>query len=176
MEIQILYKTNTEKEVSIGIDIKFLIEKYDLKAFAFTNVLLIDEKADFPHSHPVLTINTRHLGKRNLLLSTYIHEQIHWFATQHFQSFKKAIQELKTIYPTIPVGYPYGARDEFSNYLHIIINWLELDVMAKVLEKSKYEEVLSFLQTDHYTWIYNVVISDNERIKEILDKYEIKLK
>ncbi|MEI2666212.1 hypothetical protein [Rossellomorea sp. LJF3] len=174
--IQITCKNSTVNEIRVRTELDFLIRKYNLKNYFFTDAVIINESADNPHSHPVLTLNTRHLGKEHILLSTFIHEQIHWYAVQHFHKIKLAIQELKIIYPIVPVGYPNGARDEFSSYLHIIINWLELDSLYQILEKIQYEEVVNFLQSDHYTWIYKIVISDYEIIKEKLDKYGIQLK
>ena len=173
--IQIICKNNTANEIRVRTELDLLIRKYNLKKFYFTDVVTIDETADYPHSHPVLTLNIRHSGKENILLSTFIHEQIHWFAVQYFPRMKAAVQELKILYPTVPVGYPTGARDEFSTYLHIIINWLELNALSVLLEKSEYEEVVNFLQTDHYRWIYHIVVSDHDVIKKILDKHEIQL-
>ncbi|PFA69138.1 hypothetical protein CN378_04460 [Bacillus sp. AFS015802] len=175
VSIQITCKNNTVNEIRVRTELDFLIRKYNLKNYFFTDVVIINESADYPHSHPVLSLNTRHFGKENILLSTFIHEQIHWFAVQHFHRIKLAIEELKIIYPKVPVGYPNGARDEFSTYLHIIINWLELNALSVFLEKSEYEEVVNFLQRDHYRWIYHIVVSDHDVIKEILGKYEIQL-
>jgi hypothetical protein len=171
--IQITCKESTVNEIRVRTELDFLIRKYNLKNYFFTDAVIINESADNPHSHPVLTLNTRHLG--DILLSTFIHEQIHWYAVQHFSRMKAAVQELKIIYPTVPVGYPNGARDEFSTYLHIIINWLELDTLSVLLEKNQFKEVVDFLQRDHYRWIYNIVISDYDVIKKISDKYEIQL-
>lgn len=171
--IQITCKESTVNEIRVRTELYFLIRKYNLKNYFFTDAVIINESADNPHSHPVLTLNTRHSG--DILLSTFIHEQIHWYAVQHFPRMKDAVEELKIIYPTVPVGYPNGARDEFSTYLHIIINWLELDAISVLLEKNEYEEVVDFLKKDHYRWIYNMVISDYDVIKKVLDKYEIQL-
>ncbi|MCA1054103.1 hypothetical protein LCM10_03820 [Rossellomorea aquimaris] len=175
MDITIMCKNNTEKEQDVRNELEQLIAKFDLQDYCYTDVVLVDEYAIYPHSHPMLTMNTRHIGKDNLLLSTFIHEQIHWYAVQHFQKMKNAIQQLKNMYPSVPVGYPNGAKNEFSSYLHLIINWLEVDVVFNKLEKQQYEEVIHFLQHDHYVWIYRTVLADFEQIRDVLDKNEIQL-
>jgi hypothetical protein len=53
------------------------LDKYDLTPWLFTRAVVIDDDAT-PHSHPVLTLHTRHLRDDLLLLSTFIHEQSHW--------------------------------------------------------------------------------------------------
>jgi hypothetical protein len=53
-----------------------MLASYDLSRYTFTRAVVIDEKA-IPHSHPMLTLQTRHLGSDDLLLSAYVHEQLH---------------------------------------------------------------------------------------------------
>ena len=55
-----------------------LFDEYDLSPWLFTQAVVIDEDA-VPHSHPVLTLHTRHLKDDLLLLSTFIHEQSHHY-------------------------------------------------------------------------------------------------
>lgn len=38
-----------------------------------------------PYSHPVLTLHTRHLKDDLALLSTFVHEEYHWYETAHPQ-------------------------------------------------------------------------------------------
>ena len=38
---------------------------------------IVFERGAIPHSHPVLTLNTRHTDDDGLLISTFIHEQTH---------------------------------------------------------------------------------------------------
>jgi hypothetical protein len=58
--------------------IESFLAKYDLDRDIFTNDIII-EKMSIPHSHPVLTLNTRTIDDPNLYLATFVHEQIHWF-------------------------------------------------------------------------------------------------
>ena len=54
---------------------------YDLAKYEYTKIIRIAPN-EIPHSHPVLTLNTRYAfeGDKNAdrFLAVYIHEQIHW--------------------------------------------------------------------------------------------------
>ena len=54
-----------------------LVGEHDVSAWLYTHRVIIDQTA-IPHSHPVLTLHTRHLGEDEHLLSTFVHEQFHW--------------------------------------------------------------------------------------------------
>ena len=60
-----------------------------------------------PHSHPVLTLSTRHLKDDDLLLSTFLHENLHHFLTQNPEKAEAATKkELRAVFPKVPVGVP----------------------------------------------------------------------
>lgn len=67
----------SKREREIREQLLCLLRKYDLGKWLFTREIRIEEGAT-PHSHPVLTLNTRHLGDDSLLLASFIHEQLHW--------------------------------------------------------------------------------------------------
>jgi hypothetical protein len=71
----------TQAELATKAELEKLLQQYDLSGLAFTHEVVIDERA-IPHSHPVLTLHTRHLGNDDQLLSTYVHEQLHWFLNE----------------------------------------------------------------------------------------------
>lgn len=56
-----------------------LMERYDLRRWQFTDAVRI-ETGVIPHSHPMLTLNTRHLDDDHTALSVYIPEQLHWYS------------------------------------------------------------------------------------------------
>ena len=81
---------------------------------------------EIPHSHPVLTLNAR-LYNPEEILCEYLHEQMHWYAERLgcAEEGSPLIAELKRRYPDAPVGFPEGGNDEFSSYLHLLVNWLK---------------------------------------------------
>jgi hypothetical protein len=117
-----LQHPNDIKEQQTLVLLKALRGSHDLGKWEFTDKVHIDKTAT-PHSHPILILHTRHGHKsqKDLLLSTYLHEQIHWFADENIENTHAAIAMLKQAFPKAPVGYPEGARDEESSYLHLIV-------------------------------------------------------
>jgi hypothetical protein len=147
-----------------------LLRSYDLDKWLFTTSVAIDERA-IPHSHPVLTLHTRHLDNDHQLLSTFVHEQIHWHLVAKADPTRLAIGELMELYPSVPAGGREGARDAGSTYLHLIVNYLELQAMRELVGDQQANEVFEFWATDHYTWIYRTVLSDEHRIGEIVARH-----
>ncbi|HTI42964.1 MAG TPA: hypothetical protein VL693_14150 [Vicinamibacterales bacterium] len=68
----------------------------------FTRRVLIDERA-IPHSHPVLTVGYGDHDDDNLLLSNFVHEQLHWWLVAHQAATDAAIVELRQLFPGMPV-------------------------------------------------------------------------
>src|SRR5689334_3245027 len=64
-----------------------LLRTYDLHRWLFTRDILI-QSGVIPHSHPVLTLNTRYLVDDTAELATFVHEQLHWFLTDHVERAK----------------------------------------------------------------------------------------
>jgi len=96
-QIKIVLKhDNDAREMQTKSQLQKLLAQYDLSRFIFTKEIIIDREA-IPHSHPVLTLHTRHLKDDELFLSTFVHEQIHWFFTQHQDQTEQAVKELRTI-------------------------------------------------------------------------------
>src|SRR5688572_24621752 len=119
-KIEISLKNNTPAEAKTKVQLERLIAAHDLSKWTFIRKVEIDEKA-IPHSHPVLTLNTRHIKDDELLLSTYVHEQIHWHLVNLSKETDEAIKELRVLFPKVPAGPPGGARDENSTYLHLLV-------------------------------------------------------
>lgn len=140
-----------------------------MEKWEFTDKVHID-KTTIPHSHPILTLHVRHGRKsqKDMLLSTYLHEQIHWFTDEKIESTKVAIAKLKLAFPNVPVGYPEGARDEYSTYLHLVVCYLELEALSDYLSESRVNRVLKFWQNDHYRWVYLQVESHHKILAKII--------
>jgi len=147
-----------------------LLSAYDLDKWIFTTTVAIDERA-IPHSHPVLTLHTRHIDNDLHLLSTFVHEEIHWHLVAKGDQTQAAITELMKVFPSAPTGGAEGARDAESTYLHLIVNYLEFQAMKELLGDRQAKEVFDFWATDHYTWIYRTVLSDEERLGKVVTRH-----
>jgi hypothetical protein len=49
-----------------------------------------------------------------LLLSTLVHEQLHWFLVLRQKDTDAAIKELRMMFPAVPARPPEGAQDEHT--------------------------------------------------------------
>jgi len=130
-----------------------LLARYDLRPWLFTRAVVIDDLA-IPHSHPVLTLHTRHLGSDDQLLSTFLHEQLHHFETAHHEETASALAALEEAFPGLPVGFPEGAGTRESSYLHMIVNHLEYESLVRVVGKARADDTFAFWEGDHYRAIY----------------------
>lgn len=166
--ISISSKHSSEAELETVALLKKLIGKYDVNEYIFTNKVLV-ESGVIPHSHPVLTINTRHNKNIDRLLLCFLHEQIHWFAEINESRTTAALEDLRNAFPNIPCIPPEGASDEASSYLHLIINWLEMRAAKRYLGNHRANEVISNM--DIYPGIYRIVLAEEKTIEKILQRH-----
>lgn len=138
-----------------------LRRRFDLAPFEYTKRVRI-APLEIPHSHPMLTLNTwvhNELG----LLSAYLHERMHWYLTwyshAHPLRWRDLFRALHDRHPEVP---PDAAPDEFSIYLHLVVNWLEIETTSQFMDRDrvvKHARALPF-----YRWIYRTVIEDGRRL------------
>ena len=165
--LEITLKQGTPDEAKTRDQLQRLVGTYDLSAWIYTTSIVIDERA-IPFSHPVLTLHTRHLKDDELLLSTFVHEQFHWFLAQRQEATDEAIADLRKLFPKVPAGGPAGGRDEHSTYLHLLVCHLERQAVLRTLGELTAKQVMDFWATDHYTWVYETVISRSREIGQIM--------
>ena len=162
IELQITLERNSEREQSTAAQLNRTLQKYEIGKWIYTRRVHIAEGV-IPHSHPVLTLHTRHLGDEHGLLATFIHEQLHWLEEGN-ANFRAAMDNFTDVYPNAPAGGPEGARDLESTYRHLLVCDLEFQVMTVLVGEVRAREVLS--ANRHYTWIYDRVLND-PRVRQI---------
>jgi len=172
--VSVELKNGTEPERETKAQLEKLFTSYDLSKYTFTNQVIIDEHS-IPHSHPVLTLHTRHLHSDDLLLSTYVHEQLHWHLAANEKQTQAAEKELRNLYPRVPVGYPDGAQDEESTYLHLIDCYLEMQADRQLMGNQRAADAMRFWSDDHYRWVYKTVVQDEPRIAEIVQREHLEV-
>lgn len=165
--LDITLKHGTPAEARTREQLERLLATYNVSPWIYTKAIVIDEQA-IPFSHPVLTIHTRHLRDDELLLSTFVHEELHWFLAARQEATDQAIGDLRKLFPTVPAGGTAGARDEYSTYLHLLDCYLEQQADVELLGELKTKQVMDFWATDHYTWVYQTVISRSQDIGRIM--------
>lgn len=65
LDLTIRLGHGSEAEGIMARQLDALLAKYDLEPWVLTRVVRIDERS-IPHSHPVLTLHTRHIGEELL--------------------------------------------------------------------------------------------------------------
>lgn len=166
--LEITLKNNTAKERAAREQLLRITQRHDLTPFLFTRKILIDENEPIPHSHPVLTLNAD-TAQDDVLLSTFVHEQLHWRVDEaNDRRAKAALQEFRTIYPDAPDRRGGGARDQFSTYLHLIVCDLEYQALTELLGAAHARRLLA--ASTHYRWIYQRVLEDR-RVREVNRKH-----
>ena len=169
-DIEIVLHDGDEREIEAEEQLRRLLAAYDTEPWTFTRSVQI-ESGVIPHSHPVLTLSTRYLDDDEWQLSTYLHEQAHWFIDERAEAENAVIAELHRRYPEVPVASPEGAGSEYSTYLHLIVNWLELDAMTKMIGEEQARSLLA--RKHYYQWIYEQVLEDSEEIGALLAEHDL---
>ncbi len=170
-KIEISLKNGSQEELRTKEQLQRLLKTYDVSKWIFTDTIVIDEKS-IPHSDPVLTLSTRHFKDDELLLSTFVHEQLHWFLNPQ-KGKDEALKELRVLFPKAPVGYPEGAEDETGTYFHLIVNFLEWRADRDLFGELKARQIMEFWASDHYTWVYKTVLERPRDIWKIASKYRL---
>ena len=146
-------------------------EQLDIRRFEYTDHLRV-APTEISHSHPVLTLNTA-LFNPDEILCEYLHEQMHWYldGLGCADPSGPLIAELKQRYPETPVGYPEGAKDEYSTYLHLIVNWLEIEAASQFLARERVREIARMKH--YYRWVYRSVLSDWDSLEDMFRARDI---
>jgi hypothetical protein len=170
IEVSLAHGTTTETETRDQL--QRLLKAYDLSNWVWTRKVLIEDGA-IPHSHPILTLNTRHLKDDSLLLSTFVHEEYHWYETAHPGETSAAIAELKTAYPHLPAGGPDGTADEESSYLHVIVCYVEWQKMKALVGIERANQIMEFWAGDHYRAIYRLVLDNEAAVGDVVNRHQL---
>ncbi|MGE3066425.1 MAG: hypothetical protein AB7K67_12615 [Hyphomicrobiaceae bacterium] len=149
-----------------------LRRRHDLSRYEYTqHVRIVPGGETF--SHPVLTLSNRFADDEDLLLSTYLHEQMHWylwlFGTPDTDPLAPFFDELVRRYPEAPTRLPEGARGYDATYLHLVINWLEIMATSEFIG---FERAARVAETPYgYRWIYRTVLKDWNALQDLYTEH-----
>lgn len=162
--VRIDLERGSEAEARMADELRALLEEYDLEPWILTRDVRIDERA-IPHSHPVLTLHTRHIGDESMLLAVFLHEQLHWLEEQPWTApWQETMEALQRLFPEVPPATGGGARDDESTYRHLLVCDLEYQALSTMVGPDRARETLA--RITHYEWIYERVLND-PRIREV---------
>ena len=165
--VTIQLRHNSEREMRTKMELERILNFFDLRKYTFTNKIIIEDRA-VAHSFPVITLNTRFLNSDDELLSSYLHEQLHWHLRNHHRQTEEAIGRLRILYPRVPVGMPEGAETEYSTYGHLVDCYLEIQADRKLIGAER--TIAAINHKGHYTWIYDTIFRDEVKIAAIVER------
>lgn len=167
--LEITLETGTELERNGQSLIEGFAKSYDLSKYYFTKKVHIQTYVT-PHSHPVLTLNTRTIKEPNSYLAVFLHEQIHWFfdLNGREEKTKRFIEKMKVKFPKVPSQKEGGAKDDESTYLHLAVCFYELEQLSKLIGSSEAERV--FKSDNIYFWVREQVLNNRDFIQKTLNE------
>ena len=157
------------REEATQDELRALLASYDLSRWAFTGEVVI-EQGVVPHSHPVLTLNTRSSGDG--LLAAYLHEQLHWLLVARWEDprLASALRQIESRYPSPPSREDGGAADTESTLLHLLLCALEADALTALIGPERARVVAaSRIEAGIYPWVYQTVGRDLDDLLALCD-------
>lgn len=136
-------------------ELRQLIAGYHLSGLQWTDRVVAENWA-IPHSHPIVTMNTR--TAEDDLLAAYLHEQLHRRIDAQ-PSIVSAADATRQDWPRVPDASVGGAADEHPIREHLILCHLEQQALRAVIGPDRADTVLRRQMTDVvYPWVYAQIL------------------
>jgi hypothetical protein len=149
-----------------------VLASHDLSKYTFSRKVVIEQGA-INHAFPVLTLNAYFASSPDELLSSYIHEQLHWHLRNRAEQMQAAVADLRRLYPRVPVGLPASAENEYSTYGHLVDCYLEILADRELLGPERTAIVIH--RKPWYTWIYTTVLADEKRLAGVVGRHQLRV-
>jgi hypothetical protein len=170
IDIQLAHSSAAERRICARL--RELLRRKDLAPWTWTTELTVDERS-YPHSHPRLTLNTACGEDDELLLATFVHEQLHWFEESRAEARDRAIEATRTPFPEVPTQRPAGAGSENSTRLHLLVCQLEFEALCRLLGPDPARETIERLSRHHYGWVYRTVLTQGGVLRRLLKEHDL---
>jgi hypothetical protein len=176
--IELVHDSPGEQRAKVQLE--RLLKEYDLSRWLFTKKVRIEQFVR-PHSHPVLTLNTRSVDSDRRTIANFVHEEIHWFLTGRSGDFAKAMADVRKMYPDAPEGLTDGgAGSRQSTTLHLIVCQLEFESTRELLGAEQAVAIVKEQITEGqsglgYHWIYQKVLDDQARLSPLIRQHKLTL-
>jgi len=161
---------NTPREQLTKQTLEQLLASYEVKKYTFTRKIVIEQGAT-NHAFPTLTLNAYFASSPDLLLSSFLHEQLHWHLRNRDAGQRAAIAELRSLYPSVPVGLPASAESAYSTYGHLVDCYLEILADRELLGAERTDALIR--AKPWYTWIYQTVLRDEKLIGGVVARHQL---
>jgi hypothetical protein len=148
--MRIILHSESARELLARELLEKLLNEYELSIS--TNLVKIEE-GSIPHSHPVLTLNTRDLDP-DVFLSLFIHEQLHWELLEQEETI---ISEMAKLFPVVPGRKQGGAQNEQSTWLHLELCRIEFERLVSLIGEDRAKTAF---RKGVYPWIRAQVLTN----------------
>lgn len=166
MKISISLKNNNEAEQITKKLLERILEKYKLDGWVLCQDITIEQGAS-GKAFPLIRLSAH--DNEDKLLAQFLHEQIHWIEKGREGEMESTVEELKNIFPNVPINKPEGGGNQKSTYIHLIICRLEFLALKAVLGEEKAQRMVS--SNNNYTWIRKIVIDNGSVIDSVIKRY-----
>lgn len=160
------------EEIQTKLVLQALLRKYDVSKYISTNQVII-ERGAMNHSFPVITLNVRFRDQPDVLLLSFVHEQLHWYLRDHNPQRVTAIEALQRLYPNAPTAYPEGGGNAESTYEHLIVCYLDMQAGRQLLGEKKTKKAID--QIPWYGWIWKTVLNDEATIASVVAEQHLEI-
>lgn len=150
-----------------------MLASVDAERYVFTREIVIS-RGVVNHAFPVLTLNVAFAESGDDLLSTFLHEELHWHLRNRDAQQRAAVADLRRMYPVVPVGLPAGADTEYSTYGHLVDCYLELEADRQLMGPERALAVMR--RKPWYTWIYSTILTDERAIAAVVDRHGLRVR
>jgi len=171
--VKISVKHGSDRELRTKAQLERVLRDYDLTRYLFTRDVVIEDQA-INHAFPELTLNSRFADSEDELLSSFVHEELHWHLRDRGSVMQRVVADLRQFYPRVPVGGTEGAETEYSTYGHLIDCYLEIQADRQLIGPDRTAAVIA--DKGHYTWIYKTDLQDEPRIAALVSRYQLAVK
>lgn len=169
-DVRVEAKTDHPRALRTRDELLELIATYDLSGLQWTDLVLVENWV-VPHSHPLLTMNTRTTGDD--LLAAYLHEQLHWWVDAQ-PGTAGAVDATRADWPTVPDSSEGGAKDEHSTREHLILCNLEHRALLALIGEDRADTVLRRQTTDVvYPWVYSQISHAGPTLDRICTNHDL---
>lgn len=165
LPITIETKNSSKEELAQKKTLEEILEKYNCPIF--TNEVLI-ETGSIPHSHPVLTLNTRNTDEF-MILKTFIHEQFHWFTVLN-EKYDECIEFLKKNHIDLGDCNKTGKYPN-SFWEHLIVCWNTRNFLQNNTNRTDTDFIYN--QWQAYPLTEKYVEENFEKLKIDLEKFSM---
>lgn len=142
---------------------------FDVRRWIYTDLVVIDGDLRGGMSHPLRLGPHLLLLRPHSALTTFLHEQLHWFVGHH-ANLAAVIDEARKRWPDPPPP-PAGCADAYSTWTHLSVCALEYQSLCELVGTHAAETELRLHNA--YSWVYSEILDAPSWFEEYLCRHDL---